>query len=197
MTQPGLRLLPDPRPGEGGERPQAGSSAVSSPVVPPTSPGRRAQAEAPLRCKSGRPWGRGGGDLHGQWLSALLQCIKRLAEVSQVGCRARPPSPAFWCSLMPWEGSAEGTEVLCGEGGEYLPRLRPPFLVSDKDTFFQERRGKWAKRPQRQGGRRASRARGQASPFPSCMTSARWQTTPGLSFFTPKIRVMMIIMPTL
>lgn len=63
-------------------------------------------------------------------------------------------------------------------------KLRPPFLVSDKDTLFQKRRGKWAKHPQRQDGRRAP-APG-AETFPGCVTSARLKITPGLSCFVPK-----------
>lgn len=45
-------------------------------------------------------------------------------------------------------------------------KLRPPFLVSDKDTLFQKRRGKWAKHPQRQDGRRA--------PAPGAETFPGW-----------------------
>lgn len=71
-------------------------------------------------------------------------------------------------------------------------KLRPPFLLSDKDTFFQERRGKWAKHPQRQEDRRA--------PVPGAKATFSWlcdlgeiKTTPGLSFFIPKIGIMTII----
>lgn len=71
-------------------------------------------------------------------------------------------------------------------------KLRPPFLASDKDTFLQRRRGKWAKLPHRQEGRRSFRAGRLGSPLPHCVASARFDTTPSLSFCISKMGVIII-----
>lgn len=48
---------------------------------------------------------------------------------------------------------------------------RPLSLISDEDTVLQERKGNWAKLPQRQEGSNSSTRR-LSSPLPGCAASA-------------------------
>lgn len=74
-------------------------------------------------------------------------------------------------------------------------KLRPPFLVSDKDKFLQERRRELGQLPQRQGGRKELQLQVPGSLLPGRVTSVRFGIMPGLSFFVSKMGII-IITPT-